>query len=1555
MSLCFPSWTISKYLLFICCLAGVQPTAFGQSLLINEIMASNASISDEYGEQDDWIELYNASASAIDINGYYLSDDPATPLAMQFDTSVLIEAGGFLLLWADGDTEQGKLHLPFKLSAGGEDLLLSAPSGELVDSWSFGVQATDVSYGRAPDGSLDFFFFDNPTPGQSNSNTGNVGQVDTPKFDSEGGFYDNSITVNLTVSTIGATIYYTLDGDVPDQNALLYTGPISIDETSIVRAKAFKTNYTASAISSHGYFIDEQYTLPLISLVTAPEDMFGSDGIYANPYESGPEWERPCQVQYFKNEQLEFDIDCGIRIQGNSSVGNDKKSFRLFFDKDYGQSRLNYPMFDNSAVDEFKNLVLRAGYDDDIQDSNGTLLRDPFGNRQYERSGGFISQGNWAILTINGEYWGVYEVRESMNEEFVESHTGWNDFDMLRFKKTEPELREGTWGDWNAMRDFLENNDFSSDANYETAKDLIDIDNLVNLLAFAQCSGYTSWSYGVSTYKENAPGGKWQFTVWDMDRSHFSSSWDPHDDFDATGGTTWANFYNRALTENETFRNKLVNRTADLLNTIYQSDNASAFLNSIKGEIEAEMPGEYERWTSSQGLGEWNRAIDKVHSFLERRPEKLRGYILDYYNFSSTNRIELDKIGEGFITISTITAPTLPWSGIYFEDVPVKLKAIPGPGYFFAGWSDPSLPNDPEIEVQWQDTYALTAHFVEGSDQIGEVVINEINYNAPAASDAGDWVELYNNGDETIDVSGWYFKDESDSYFTIPEQTTLAPFSYLVLAEDLAKFEAIYPAVANVIGSFETAPFGGFKLSNKGEAIHINNSNTSFTDGVTYDDELPWPEAADGTGPSLQLLDANADNAVATNWVAAAPTPGVPNVDPGMPLNQVIHFGALIDKLVTDVPFEIEASASSGLPVSYSILSGPASIQGNVVTLDGVIGVVTIEASQSGNSVYNAAPSIQRSFEVKEFIPLTQSISFPSISDKLTTDVPFGITAMASSGLPVQFEIASGPATIVGNQITLSGQAGEVLVIASQAGNSQYLAAPNVQQSFNVLEDLGEAPDGYCISKGERPWSDRMVQLSFGNIDQISGKEGYADFTDQSTVVNAGESYPISIQPDFSYIHFDEYYRIWIDLNRDGDFEDAYEKVFEHFEGAGPHGSNPVEISGMITIPSAVSVGPTRMRVAMKRNAFAEPCETFEFGEVEDYSVQLGGASGPFLSLTCPTDISILLPVGSTSAILDFDIPTATTNCPDQNIQLTQIAGPVNGSVVDAGNYTIAFEAFNTCGNAATCVLSIQVTEEQSNDDYCPSEGERPWHERIIRVQLADLDHNSGKEGYGDFTDELVSVEQGESYLLSLTPEFSYTHFDEYYKVWIDFNQDKDFLDPGEEMLAMQGIAGEGGTDGIAVEGMINIPATGVTGTTRMRISMKRDAYPTSCELFERGEVQDYAILIQAANGAANRANQGAKNSGLVDVLQFKLYPNPAAGEMFVQFEKTTSEHVHLIIYNTMQQLIFSSKFTSIAAGEVLPIDVAGWMNGLYILEIRSSSGHIAQQKLIIENTGFND
>jgi len=243
-------------------LAGAEQRPF--PLVINEFMASNnSSVRDPQGQYDDWIEIYNYGSDAVNIGGFYLTDNLSLPTKWRIPSSnpaaTTIGAGGYLLIWLDDDITDSGLHANFKLEAGGEQIALFDSDGiTLIDVVIFGKQNPDISYGRYPDASDNLQVLDSPSPRGENFAT-YFGEVADTKFSHNRGFYDAPFSVTIATETKGAVIYYTLDGTEPydtvdnkrSSTGRVYTGPVPNQYNYIftcgsrqIRLQTYKYRYT---------------------------------------------------------------------------------------------------------------------------------------------------------------------------------------------------------------------------------------------------------------------------------------------------------------------------------------------------------------------------------------------------------------------------------------------------------------------------------------------------------------------------------------------------------------------------------------------------------------------------------------------------------------------------------------------------------------------------------------------------------------------------------------------------------------------------------------------------------------------------------------------------------------------------------------------------------------------------------------------------------------------------------------------------------------------------------------------------------------------------------------------------------------------------------------------------------------------------------------------------------------------------------------------------------------------------------------------------------------
>ena len=324
--------------------------------------------------------------------------------------------------------------------------------------------------------------------------------AEPPQFSKSAGFYTSAIDVELTTATEGAEIRYTRDGSEPSGSSILYQGTLHLDSTCVIRAAAYKSGVDSSFIVTHSFFLAEKpelNDLPVLSLVTAPPNLWDpQSGIYANPLESGDEWERPVAIEFFEQQgALGFFANAGIRIHGGASrqpQKSPKKSFRLYFRSEYGLAKLDYPIIPSSAIERFDRLVLRAGYNDswihwlDLERELTTYVRDPLVRDVFIAVGRPASHGDFVHLFLNGEYWGLYNISERYDDDFGDAYIGGGDWDVVKPGADEDNNAiEASTGDlvaWNQFAAWFENRDFRIESNYRDLESWIDLDNLIRFL-----------------------------------------------------------------------------------------------------------------------------------------------------------------------------------------------------------------------------------------------------------------------------------------------------------------------------------------------------------------------------------------------------------------------------------------------------------------------------------------------------------------------------------------------------------------------------------------------------------------------------------------------------------------------------------------------------------------------------------------------------------------------------------------------------------------------------------------------------------------------------------------------------------------------------------------------------------------------------------------------------------------------------------------------------------------------------------------------------------------
>ena len=493
------------------------------------------------------------------------------------------------------------------------------------------------------------------------------------------------------------------------------------------------------------------------------------------------------------------------------------------------------------------------------------------------------------------------------------------------------------------------------------------------------------------------------------------------------------------------------------------------------------------------------------------------------------------------------------------------------------------------------------------------------------------------------------------------------------------------------------------------------------------------------------------------------------------------------------------------------------------------------------------------------------------------------------------------------------------------AGSAEEIATTNAWYAVGVGAPYGGGGGGgYCSSQGNNVNDEYISRVQLNTIDNASGAQKYSDFTNISTSLSEGATYTITVTPTWTGTVYNEGYAVWIDYNGDGDFADAGELVWS--KAASKNTPN----SGSFTVPTGTVGGDTRMRVSMKYNGIPTSCETFSYGEVEDYTVNLGTGSGPDTQApTAPSNL-VASNVAQTTLTLSWNASTDNVGVTGYDVfQGSNNLGSVTGTSANitglspATTYSFKVRAHDAAGNNSGFSNTVTVTTLSNSVSYCNSKGNNSNYEWIDLVRLNNLNNPSGNDGgYKDNTSMTANLPYG-SNTINISAGFSGSSYREYWRIWIDFDQNGTF-DSNE--LVVSGSSRSSGTLGAS----FNVPTSALAGPTRMRVSMKYNSYQDPCETFSYGEVEDYTVIV-GGNGAQGFTEGGNSLSG----SEMTLYPNPAKHTLNIALLDATGENY--VIYNVMGQVVAKGAFAE-------SLDVSTLQSGVYMLEVNAEGNKLMKR-----------
>ncbi|MCK5147944.1 CotH kinase family protein [bacterium] len=865
------------------------------SLRINEFMALNiaSQLTDDYSDFSDWIELYNSGSQSVSLSGLYLTDKLDDHLKWKIPDWLIIPANGYITFWADGkDIEQ---HTNFKLSDGGEAVGLFRADGTVVDTVTYQQQYADISYGRYPNGSDNWQYFNSPTWRTANFLPGSVSstRADSPVFSQKSGFFQSSIHVALTSET-GTAIYYTLDGSFPDTSSIFYTVPITIDTTTVVRARSFSDSMLMSTVVTHSYLFDENTELPVISIATDPYFLFDdSVGITLGinvpvllgsppPFDPNAnfwhKWERPVHIEYFDTSGVcGFSQDAGLRLFGGA-FGRQivQKAFSLYARNKYGDSDFDYPLFSTKPMKRYKRFLLRAS----SNDYNRTFFRDGMMNTLVigQMDIDYMAYEP-AIVYINGVFWGIYNIREKMNEFYPESNHG-IDKDNVDLLEGTGQASAGTEDHYQNLLTYIRSNDLSNDIHYNYVKSMIDITGCMNYFIAQIYFRNHDWLHqNIKFWREQSSTGKYRWLLYDTDWGFGGEVHEGEEQY-TTNSIAWAQNQGEAsdflvnLLKNDNFKNEFAQRMITHLNLTFNPHRVLQIIETLMMRIFPEMERQVNRWGAITDMAYWEEQIEVLREFARERSGWMITHLYSSFELPDTTEliVEVSDPMAGYVKVMDTPVPVPIDAGPWFKNIPIKLQAVARAGYKFSGWHGNYSVETDTVTISITDTTWMFAVFEASSKP--SLVISEIHYNASKTlqgiDDDYEFIELINTGSEKINLTGWQFN--KGLTFTFPANSYINPAEAVVIASNKATYEN---------NGYQVFQFTDGSLTNSGEKIWLVNSTGMVMDSVDYDDQAPWATTPDGDGPSLELRDLLLDNGVAANWQASSEVGGTPGDGPG--------------------------------------------------------------------------------------------------------------------------------------------------------------------------------------------------------------------------------------------------------------------------------------------------------------------------------------------------------------------------------------------------------------------------------------------------------------------------------------------------------------------------------------------------------------------------------------------------------------------------------------------------------------------------------------------------
>jgi hypothetical protein len=602
--------------------------------------------------------------------------------------------------------------------------------------------------------------------------------------EADGNMLTESYITNLYSSAI-SIVNRQNESDRLSQKASSYHNPpyyipsSPVYKGTVVRAITVKAGYAPSEVATHTFFIGNRarYSLPVISITTSEDNLFDYySGIYTpgavfdnwrqnNPHAPadggrpgnyhlrGEEWEYPAHFTFWDSGSTVPDLsqDIGFRLHGGWSRAQPMKTLRLYARSQYGKSTLEYPFFPEQDYGEYKRVILRNSGND----NPNTMFRDALIQRVCRELNFDTQAYRPAVVFINGEYWGVHNIRERYDKHYIKRVYGVEEeeLDLLTGRHW---TKEGDNLHYNETIAYIEENGLQDDAHYEYIKTRIDTENFIDYQIANIYSANTDWPSNnidfwrkrTSSYQPHTPrghDGRWRWMAFDMDFGFGiwgkSAAENVLEFATATDGPGWPNppwstFLLRSFLENESFTADFVNRFAGLLNTSFRPERVISLLDEYQQVLEPEMPEHITRWKEPVSMdhsggwqwNSWQHQVSFMRNFATERPDYQWGHLMNYFDLDTISvAISVSSGEHGYIRVNDIdiipstpgvSEDPYPWTGTYLSGIPVTIVAVPAEGYMFSHWEGSTGSDTPVLYADPSENISVTAHFITSQEKL---------------------------------------------------------------------------------------------------------------------------------------------------------------------------------------------------------------------------------------------------------------------------------------------------------------------------------------------------------------------------------------------------------------------------------------------------------------------------------------------------------------------------------------------------------------------------------------------------------------------------------------------------------------------------------------------------------------------------------------------------------------------------------------------------------------------------------------------------------------------